>query len=255
MWEPNRWFEENLWGIAVGRLGCVSIVLPAYNVECCVRLTVEKTSYILESTGIPLYEVIVVDDGSRDGTFQEAFRARIGPHGRLKVLRYERNRGKGFALILGFMAASCPYTAFLDADGDIDPAQLLYILAPLHLYDVVVTSKWHPQSKTEYTRLRRLLSYAFRALVWLLTGLSLYDTQSGAKAFKTSVLRSIIPYLKTRRYVFDVELLARMARRGARILEVPSIAPIKLRGYQGPRTVARMLLELLAVAYRLRTDK
>jgi glycosyltransferase involved in cell wall biosynthesis len=233
-------------------LGCVSLILPVYNAECCVRSTAEKASQVLESTGIPRYEIIVVDDGSGDHTFREALRARIGPHGKLIVARYGRNRGKGYALALGSLLARCPYVAFLDGDGDVDPAQLLYVLAPLHRYDAVVTSKWHPQSRTSATRLRRLLSHGFRALVWLLTGLRLRDTQTGAKAFKRKPLIQALKSVRTRRYTFDVELLATMVRQGARILEVPSMAPIRLQGYQGPRTIASMLLELLGIAYRLR---
>ena len=245
---------KGLWHRAVARLGCVSVVLPVYRGGEVARFTASLVSLVLEETGIPGYEVIVVDDGSPDNghTFRAAAGAYIGPRGRLLVLRYERNRGKGFALATGAWHSTCPYVAFLDGDGDIDPRQLLYVLAPLHRYDAVVTSKWHPESRTSASRLRRLLSNGFRSLVWLLTGLRLHDTQTGAKAFRRDLLIEALRRIHSRRYVFDVELLATLSSLGARILEVPSLAPLSLHGRQRPRIIMEMLLELAATAYRQR---
>ena len=245
---------NELWHRAVARLGCVSVVLPVYRAGEVARFTASLVSLVLEETGIQRYEVIVVDDGSPDNghTFRAAAGARIGPRGRLRVLRYEKNKGKGFALATGVRYSTCPYVAFLDGDGDIDPRQLLYVLAPLHRYDVVVTSKWHPESRTSASRLRRLLSNGFRSLVWLLTGLRLHDTQTGAKAFHRDLLLEALRRIHSRRYVFDVELLATLNTLGARILEVPSLAPLSLHGRQRPRIIIEMLLELAAIAYRQR---
>jgi dolichyl-phosphate beta-glucosyltransferase len=225
-----------------------------YNVRRLASRTITMISKVLEEAGLPYYEVIAVDDGSSDGghTFRAALESRVGPHGKLVVLRYEHNRGKGFALVTGFLHSSCPHVAFIDGDGDIDPRQLLYILAPLHLYDAVVTSKWHPQSRTRASLLRLVLSRGFRGLVWVLTGLKLRDTQTGAKAFRRDKLLRALKSMHSRRYVFDVELLAALKQVGARIVEVPSIAPLSLYGRQRPRVIAEMLLELLAVAYRQR---
>jgi len=247
-------FYDGLWRRAVARLGCVSVVLPVYRAGEVARFTASLVSLVLEETGVPRYEVIVVDDGSPDNghTFRAAAGAHIGPRGRLCVLRYERNRGKGFALVTGARYSTCPYVAFLDGDGDIDPRQLLYVLAPLHRYDVVVTSKWHPESRTSASRLRRLLSNGFRSLVWLLTRLRLSDTQTGAKAFRRALLLEALRRIHSRRYVFDVELLAALNALGARILEVPSLAPLSLHGRQRPRVIIEMLLELAAIAYRQR---
>ncbi len=250
----NREPSSRVWLRAVRLLGCASVVLPAYRAGEAVRYTASLASLVLEETRIPRYEVIVVDDGSPDGgeTLRAAAGAHIGPRGRLLVLRYEENRGKGFALTVGARHATCPYIAFLDGDGDIDPRQLLYILAPLHLYDAVITSKWHPESNTRASRLRRLLSHGYRGLTWLLTGLRLHDTQTGAKAFRRDMLLEALRRTHARRYSFDTELLAALHRLGARILEVPSKAPLSLHGRQKPRVILEMLLELLAIAYRSR---
>jgi len=248
--------RTRLWMRAVALLGCATVVMPAYNLARIAPRTATAAAMILESTGIPRYEVIVVDDGSSDETHQAVLReATPGPHGRLVVLRYERNRGKGFALALGAHHASCPYIAFLDGDGDIDPRQLLYILAPLHAYDAVITSKWHPESRTSASNLRRLLSHGYRSLTRLLTGLKLTDTQTGAKAFRRTPLLQALRRVHARRYSFDTELLAALHAQGARILEVPSIAPLSLHGRHRPRIIIDMLLELLAITYRQRINR
>jgi len=245
---------RGVWRRGVALLGCVSVVMPVYNLADVAPRTVSTASRVLEETGIPRYEIILVDDGSSDGTHVAALDARIGPRGVLRVLRYERNRGKGFALTLGAMHASCPYIAFLDGDGDIDPRQLLYILAPLHLYDAVVTSKWHPQSRTNASTLRRLLSHGYRSLAALLTGLRLRDTQTGAKAFHRPLLLQALEKVYARRYSFDTELLTVLHKMGAKILEVPSVAPLSLHGRHRPRVIIEMLTELLAIAYRQRIN-
>ena len=245
---------EAPWRRAVALLGCATVVIPAYNLAEVAPLTVRLASAVLEQAGIPRYEIIVVDDGSSDGTHAAVLGATPGPHGGLRVIRYEENRGKGFALALGARRSTCPYVAFLDGDGDIDPRQLLYILAPLHLYDAVVTSKWHPQSRTSASTLRRLLSHGYRSLAWLLTGLHLLDTQTGAKAFRRGPLLEALRLTHARRYSFDTELLTVLHRMGARILEVPSIAPLSLHGRHRPRIIIEMLTELLAIAYRQRVN-
>jgi len=246
---PSR---RSVWARAVALLGCVSVVMPAYNLARMAPRTASAVSDVLEETGIPRYELVLVDDGSRDGTHLAVLGARVGPRGSLHVIRYERNRGKGFALTVGARRAACPYVAFFDGDGDIDPRQLLYILAPLHLYDVVVTSKWHPQSRTDAAPLRRVLSHGFRGLAWLLTGLRLRDTQTGAKAFRRQLLLQALSRVYARRYSFDAELLTVLRGMGARILEVPSVAPLRLHGRHRPRIIIDMLMELLAIAYRHR---
>jgi len=252
--QTPHWHADGVWRRGVALLGCASVVMPAYNLARVVPRTVSAVSRVMEETGIPRYELVLVDDGSRDGTHLAVLGARVGPRGSLRVIRYERNRGKGFALTVGALHAACPYLAFLDGDGDIDPRQLLYILAPLHLYDAVVTSKWHPQSRTDAAPLRRLLSHGFRSLTWLLTGLRLRDTQTGAKAFRRQPLLQALGRVHARRYSFDAELLTVLHRMGARILEVPSIAPLRLHGRHRPRIVVDMLLELLATAYRQRIN-
>ncbi len=229
---------------------CVTVVIPAYRLEGVIRSTVEGVSRVLGGHGVP-HELIIVDDGSGDGTAEDAVRA--CPSGlcvRMSVLSYCRNRGKGFALSVGALHATAPYTAFIDGDGDICPQQLLLILPPLIRWDAVITSKYHPQARLDASPLRKVLGNAFRLLTTLLTGVGIRDTQTGCKAFKTKLLKEAVRRVYVKRYAMDVELLIILKHLGAKILEVPAVSEIRLRTPFKLTNIARMLLDLLTITYR-----
>ncbi len=229
---------------------CVSIVIPAYRLRGIIHATAEKVSKVLGEHGIT-HELIIVDDGSDDGTAEDA--ANTNPDDccrRLVILSYPRNRGKGFALSVGALHATAPYTAFIDGDGDIRPEQLLLVLPPLIKWDAVLTSKYHPQAKLRATRIRRLLGNTFRLLVKLLTGINIRDTQTGCKAFKTKLLKEAIKKTYIKHYAHDVELLVILRKLGAKIVEVPALQEIRLQAPFKLGSIMKMLLDLLSITYR-----
>mgnify|MGYP000327143653 CR=1 FL=1 len=120
-----------------------------------------------------------------------------------------------------------------DADLDIPPEQIRILLEAMEKTnaDVVITSKWHPGSKVIASPIRKILSLAFRFLVRILTGLNLRDTQTSSKAFKRSALLRILPYMRVKRYAFDVEILLLTKYLGFKIIEVPAIKPIRLKNF------------------------
>ena len=97
---------------------------------------------------------------------------------------------------------------------------------------------------------RRILSECFNALVRLLTGVPLKDTQSGLKAMKKNEFKNIFPRLAVKRYAFDVELLAVANLYGLKVVEMP--VNIKLEAKFKPVEIWRMFIDLLGIAYRLR---
>ncbi|GAB6148709.1 glycosyltransferase family 2 protein [Stetteria hydrogenophila] len=230
--------------------GLVSVVMPVYNGEGFIAESIGRVASTLSGAGVP-FEVVVVDDGSRDGTLRRAVEA-ASRHRNVRVVGYRRNLGKGAAFIRGFRASRGDVVVLLDADLDVPPEQVLLLLRVMQATgaDVVVTDKWHPLSRTQATLLRWLLSRGFNALTRLLTGLSLRDTQTGAKAFKRRVLEDVAPRLYAKRYAFDVELLLLAAKMGYKIAEAPSLAEVRLTAPFKPREIWRMLLELLSIAYR-----
>ena len=229
----------------------LSLVMPAYNEEDSVDLVIERVDAVVRRLGLR-YELIVVDDGSVDST-RIRVRDYARNNGHVKVVGYNNNVGKGFALRTGFSHAVGDMVVFMDSDADVDPEQVGRYVIALKEADVVVASKWHPQSKVDTPLIRRILSHGFNVLVKLLVGLRLSDTQAGLKAIRRSAFMSVFPRLSVKRYAFDVELLALADLLGLKVAELP--INIRLRSLFSFREVWRMFIDLLGIAYRLRVKK
>jgi glycosyltransferase involved in cell wall biosynthesis len=226
----------------------LSLVMPAYNEEKNIRLVIERADDVAKQMGLR-YELIVVDDGSVDNTKIEVEGcAKLNGH--VKIASYSNNIGKGFALRTGFSHAIGDLVIFMDSDADINPNQLAYYIGALKDADVVVASKWHPQSALDTPLVRRILSRGFNTLVKLLVGLRLSDTQTGLKAVRKEAFVGIFPRLIVKRYAFDVELLALANLLNLKVVELP--INIRLRGIFSFGDVWRMFLDLLGITYRLR---
>jgi len=209
---------------------------------------VQRLSRELE--GLEGYEIIIVDDGSTDGTREEALKAADGIH--VKVFGYAKNVGKGFAVKYGVEEARGENIILLDSDLEVRAKLDRYIEA-LRRYDLVIASKRHPESRVEAPLMRRILSYGFHALVKLLTGVRVSDTQSGLKAGRSRALKRIFRLMSVKRYAFDVEMLTVAQLLNCRVKELP--VEIKLGGRFSLREVARMFIDLLGIAYRLRVKR
>jgi glycosyltransferase involved in cell wall biosynthesis len=192
---------------------CLSVVVPCYN-ECA---TVEEVlDRILASPWVA--EVLVVDDGSTDGT-TEVLAKRDDP--RLQVLLHPVNAGKGAALRTGFAAATAEYVIIQDADLEYDPADYATMLEPLEagVADVVFGSRflsgrphrvlyyWHSLGNRLLTQLSNMF-----------TDLNLTDMESCYKAFRREVLETIT--IEENRFGIEPELTAKVARGRWRIYEV-----------------------------------
>lgn len=230
----------------------LSLVVPAYNAAPFID---ESVATILDAlTALQQsFEVIVVCDGSTDGT-AECARGICDP--RIRVLSYQQNRGKGYAICLGVASAKGRFVGWLDADLDISPAVIVDAVQRLeeHSVDAVVGSKRHPDSQVHYPMKRRFLSWGFQMLVRLLFRISVRDTQVGAKVFRGEMLRTIVPLLLIKQYAFDLEVLAVGAEFGFdRIEEAPVALHYRFTGTGITKdTVRRMFLDTLAIAYRIR---
>ena len=234
----------------------ISVVLPVYNGEKFIRKSIVALSKFLRSLDCS-WEIIVVNDGSSDSTPHILKKLQNDFHPFLRVFGYRVNKGKGYAFRFGALRARGDVIVLHDSDLDIPPEQILVLLKAMRDSDadIVVTSKWHPKSKVTASFLRKFLSYGFRLLVRLFTGLKLRDTQTGSKAFKRGVLERILPYMRVKRYAFDVELLYLAKCFGFKIVEVPAIKPIKLGSNFSFREIFHMFIDLLAITYWYRIKK
>jgi len=191
----------------------ITIVVPAYNEEAFIGQVLDE----IEALQLPDYEVIVVNDGSTDGT-EAIVKERLSESIRLLT---KPNGGKGSALRLGFGEATGDVVVVQDADIELTPANIPHLVRPIEegRADVVYGSRFHEPVAG--------LRHASRWANKLLTGLTnlvyrthLTDMETAHKAIVRSFLVRLP--LESSRYDIEVELTAKLARSGARIVEIPS---------------------------------
>ncbi len=201
--------------------GGLSVIVPAFNEAGHLAQNLDRLIAVLHASG-RAFEILVVDDGSTDGTGAEA-RAVADRDPRVRVLAHERNEGKGRALETGVAAARESVLVLLDADLEIPPEDVLPLVDQLERdnADVAVGSKYHPQATLRWPLYRRALSRAYHFVTALLFRLPLRDTQTGLKAIRRDVADDLIPQLRSRRFAWDLELLLLAHRAGRRFVTGP----------------------------------
>lgn len=226
----------------------LSFVLPAYNEEDSIECALGTLDELVKEKRLP-YEIVVVDDGSEDKTLKRATKY-ASRNGHVKVVSYTRNEGKGHAVKTGFMQTTGEVVIFADSDLDIDFSIVSKYVDALKHADIVVATKWHPDSVVNMPISRKILSHGFNVLVRILTGANLRDTQVGLKAMRKSAFTDIFPRLCVKRYAFDVELLSVAKLYGLKIVEMPTRLRIQ-RSFELTE-IFKMFVDLLGIAYRLR---
>jgi glycosyltransferase involved in cell wall biosynthesis len=226
----------------------LSFVIPAYNEEVFIEDTLGTLDLAIKEKMFE-YEIVVVDDGSQDNTFRKAVEY-SKRNGHVKVIRYERNTGKGFAIKTGVMESIGDIVIFIDGDMEIDLDTISSYVKALETADIVIATKWHPDSTVSMPLSRRMLSRTFNVLVRILVGFNLKDTQVGLKVMKRSAVEKIFPRLAVKRYAFDVELLALAHLNNLKIVEMP--VRLTLESSFKANDAWHMFVDLLGIAYRLR---
>jgi putative flippase GtrA len=198
----------------------LSLVIPAYFEADGIGATIarihDELGHLRHDGGL---EVIVVDDGSTDGTAEAAERG-----GADLVVRLDPNRGKGGAVRAGVMAASGRTIAFTDADLSYSPSQVLGLLAEVEAgWDVVVGSRRHTDARALVAarRLREVGGRVVNMLTWLVLLGQYRDTQCGLKAFRSDVGRMVFSVARVDGFAFDVEVFHLAERYRLALREVP----------------------------------
>lgn len=229
--------------------------MPAYNEGACIYDNITTTVDVLSTAGLA-FEIVVVDDGSSDDTLAEIERAAADiPN--VTGARNPYNMGKGMALRTGYDHSSGGIIIFLDADLDLHPGQITTLIDQLECgpYDVITTSKHHPDSNLHYPLQRKCVSWGYYQIIKVLFNLPVRDTQTGLKVFRREVLDSVFHRLLVKAYAYDVELLAVAVRFGYRVREMPVVLDFKRAMTWGRiklSDVIRIFTDTLAVFYRLR---
>lgn len=229
-----------------------SIIIPAFNEGDIIKASLEETVKVFNDFD-RCYEIIVVDDGSRDETFSAACQIAC-QHKNIKVKRNFSNYGKGRAIKKAFRYVDGNYVVFLDADLELHPGQVetLFDILRLNEADVVIGSKLHPNSKVEYPLSRKIVSVVYYMMIKMLFGLPVHDTQTGLKIFKTDVLRRVFPKILVKKFAFDLEILVNAQRLGYKIAEAPIVLERKRKyGRIGWRAFWQTGVDTLAIFYRM----
>jgi dolichol-phosphate mannosyltransferase len=239
---------EKVTFIHATQIRSISVIIPAYNQEEKIPMTLERIKQIIESD-FSNYELIVVNDGSTDNTLT-VLRGITSRDPHVRILSYTPNRGKGYAVRQGVLNSHGDVVMFLDGDLDISPDLIKDYVNKLDKYDLVIASKRHPRSNVTVPISRLFLSKAFNVIANAATGTRQTDTQAGFKVGNGEIMRTIFRNINTHRYAFDLELFTIASVLSCRIHEMPVIMKIDRRFKL--KDILRMFIDLLKIAYKYR---
>jgi glycosyltransferase involved in cell wall biosynthesis len=195
---------------------CLSVIIPAYNEEATIAHVVREVLK-LEA----LFEIIVVDDYSRDRT-AEIVRGLVAEDSRIRLLQHEVNRGKTAGLRTGFAQVRGEIVIVQDADLEYDPTEIPEVIQPIldGKADVVYGSRFLVRKASRVLYFyhfvaNKLLTFTSN----LFTNINLTDVETGYKAFRAEIMRNMI--ITSTRFGFEIEVTAKVAKLGCAMYEVP----------------------------------
>ncbi|MEA1937407.1 MAG: dolichyl-phosphate beta-glucosyltransferase [Patescibacteria group bacterium] len=230
----------------------LSVIIPAYNEENRIKDTLLKIDKFLTARNYN-YEIIVVDDGSCDGTVNlvQDLQKSIPE---LKIISNQKNYGKGYAVRQGILKARGEFRLFMDADNATDIEQIRNFLPFFQKgYEIVIGNRdlQNSQIKEHQPFYRELLGDLGNFLIQLLVISGIRDTQCGFKCFSEKFVEDIFPKLEINRWGFDIEILILAKKNNYKIKAVPVIwtndvnSKVTLNSYLGT------LKELLQIKWGL----
>lgn len=200
----------------------ISVIVPCFDEETRLLPTLRRLESWLSGRG-RTWEVLVVDDGSRDRTTRIADEF-AASHGGVRVIRLDRNFGKGAAVRAGFRASRGAFVLFSDADLSTPIEELDRMLVEVDRgVDFVLGSRALPDSNVEIHQAwyRERMGKTFNGIMRLATGIPIRDTQCGFKLLRGRDARELAGEMREDGFAFDVELVLLARRRGLRLLELP----------------------------------
>ena len=227
--------------------GSLSLVLPAFNEEANIGEVVREALALLPRFADP-FEIIVVDDGSRDRTAEiVADLARQDP--RVRLIQHGRNRGYGAALVSGFNATSGDFVMFMDADRQFDINDFRLLTPFAADFDIVAGFRMERNDPLH----RRVFAETFNVAVRVLFGVHMRDIDCAFKLFRGDLLRSLP--LSAPGALINTEIQAKARRQRARVQQVgvhhyPRMAGTPTGG--NPRVILRAMRETLVLWWKMR---
>ncbi len=202
----------------------ISIIIPAFNEQVRLPDTLRRVEQYLQETAWEFHEILVVDDGSTDGTVEAAMEfANANPN--IRVLRNPGNRGKGYSVRHGMLDAKGEWRLFSDADlsTPIEELEKLWCAVAAGNDEIAIGSRALDRSLIGIHQpgFRETMGRIFNGVMRAATGLPISDTQCGFKLFRGNVAKELFSRQKLERFGFDAEVLYIAFRRGYTIAEVP----------------------------------
>lgn len=202
----------------------LSIVIPAYNEEQRLPDTLHKLERFLAANSFEFVEVLVVNDGSKDGTARLIEEWSKG-HPEFRLLENPGNRGKGYSVAHGLQKARGEWRLFSDADlsAPIEELQKLWAAVREGKFDIAIGSRALDRSliQTHQSKFREFGGIVFNRIIRVLTGLPFRDTQCGFKLFSARAAQEVFSRITVDGFGFDAESLFVARLRGFKIAEVP----------------------------------
>lgn len=198
----------------------LSVIIPAYNEEKRLPATLETVLDYLKRKKFT-FEVIIVDDGSQDGTKKSLSHFRHNEQ--VKLISYEKNQGKGYAIQQGVSKAEGDLILFLDADHATPIEELDRFLPHIEQNEVVIGSRYIKGSDIQRKQplARRIIGRLGNLFIQVFFLPKIKDTQCGFKLFHTTCAKILFQDLQIKRFGFDIEILYKARKKGFAIHEVP----------------------------------
>jgi glycosyltransferase involved in cell wall biosynthesis len=225
----------------------ISVFFPCYNEQENVHRTVEKALEVMEKLNAD-FEVIIVDDGSSDGTGQIADEIAVRDD-RVKVVHHQHNLGYGAALQSGFKTATKEFVFYTDGDGQFDINEMPSLLSMMEQYDIVSCYRLNRRDPT----IRKINGWCWTKLVCFMFGLKIRDIDCAFKLYKREIFNKI--ELSSTGALIDAEILTRATRKGYRITQKGVHHYPRISGRQSGasiRVILRAFKELFRLQSRIR---
>lgn len=234
----------------------LSVVIPAYNEAKRISETLLDIDKYLSKQDYS-YEIIVVNDGSKDNTVEVVEKTKQLVKN-LRIINNEQNHGKGWVVKQGMLEARSKYRIYVDADNAISIDQIESFWPHTKDYDVIIGSIEVKGAKVEEHAAwyRRFLGKISKYIIRIVAGLwEIHDTQRAFKLFPAKIAQDVFPRQTIYRWGFDIEILALAKKLGYKIKELPVTwvnpgeSKVTLKSY------LKTFIELLKIKYNLITDK
>lgn len=194
-------------------LKSLSVFMPAFNEEDSIASTVENAVKVLKTLGVD-WEILVINDGSKDNTAQEVKKLET-KYPNVRLVNHESNKGYGHALKTGFREAKYPWVAFVDSDGQFDFAEIKKFIDKTDEADLILGYRLNRADPFQ----RRIFTWGWKMLAMVFLGLNVKDYSCGFKLIKKKVIEDISP-IESEEKVTQIEMLIKAKKKGYKFAEV-----------------------------------